>query len=185
MRRVLYSRRYARCAASLGYESPGAYGYVLIAWNGSGATVLPNAVFKSASLIQPSEYSRNVRFHPGGNGGADAASNSTVVSSPGAMTANMSSPRFSSAPVYRVLTQFEQAGLLMRHHFESGKAVFELNEGSHHDHIVCVSCGHVEEFNAPEIEKRQEKVARQLGFVIRDHHMILYAESCPHCPRPS
>ena len=87
------------------------------------------------------------------------------------------------ATVYRVLTQFEQAGLLKRHHFESGKAVFELNEGSHHDHIVCVNCGHVEEFNDPEIEKRQEKVAKQLGFVIRDHHMILYAERCPHCPR--
>lgn len=89
------------------------------------------------------------------------------------------------ATVYRVLTQFEQAGLLKRHHFESGKAVFELNEGSHHDHIVCVNCGHVEEFNDPEIEKRQEKVAKQLGFVIRDHHMILYAERCPHCPRTS
>ena len=85
------------------------------------------------------------------------------------------------ATVYRVLTQFEQAGLLMRHHFESGKAVFELNEGSHHDHIVCVNCGHVEEFNDPEIEMRQEKIARQLGFVIKDHHMILYAEHCPHC----
>jgi Fur family ferric uptake transcriptional regulator len=87
------------------------------------------------------------------------------------------------ATVYRVLTQFEQAGLLSRHHFESGKAVFELNEGNHHDHIVCVNCGHVEEFNDPEIEKRQEKVAKQLGFVIKDHHMILYAEHCPHCPR--
>lgn len=86
------------------------------------------------------------------------------------------------ATVYRVLTQFEQAGLLIRHHFESGKAVFELNEGSHHDHIVCVKCGHVEEFNDPAIEKRQDEIARKLGFIIRDHHMILYAERCPYCP---
>ncbi|HEX4859225.1 MAG TPA: ferric iron uptake transcriptional regulator [Usitatibacteraceae bacterium] len=86
------------------------------------------------------------------------------------------------ATVYRVLQQFEHAGLLIRHHFESGRAVYELNEGSHHDHIVCVNCGHVEEFTDPEIEKRQDKVARQLGFVIRDHHLVLYAEHCPHCP---
>ena len=63
------------------------------------------------------------------------------------------------ATVYRVLTQFEQAGLLERHHFESGKAVFELNAGHHHDHLVCVNCGHVEEFNDPEIEKRQHEIA--------------------------
>lgn len=86
------------------------------------------------------------------------------------------------ATVYRVLQQFEQAGLLIRHHFEGGKAVYELNEGAHHDHIVCVCCGYVEEFTDPEIEKRQEKIARQLGFQIRDHHMVLYAEHCPHCP---
>src|SRR5574343_641711 len=65
------------------------------------------------------------------------------------------------ATVYRVLTQFEQAGLLVRHHFESDKAVFELNQGSHHDHLVCVQCGHVEEFYDAEIEKRQEKVANE------------------------
>ena len=64
------------------------------------------------------------------------------------------------ATVYRVLTQFEQAGLLTRHHFETGKAVFELNEGRHHDHLVCLQCGKVEEFYDPEIEKRQEKIAR-------------------------
>jgi len=87
------------------------------------------------------------------------------------------------ATVYRVLTQFEQAGLLMRHHFESGKAVFELNEGTHHDHIVCVNCGHVEEFNDPEIENRQDKIAKDRGFIIKDHQMILYAERCPHCPK--
>ena len=86
------------------------------------------------------------------------------------------------ATVYRVLTQFEEAGLLVRHHFESGKAVFELNEGTHHDHIVCIACGHVEEFHDAEIERRQEKIAKQLGYVIKDHQMILYAERCPHCP---
>ena len=64
------------------------------------------------------------------------------------------------ATVYRVLTQFEQAGLLVRHHFESGKAVFELNEGTHHDHLVCMQCGRVEEFYDAEIEKRQEKIAK-------------------------
>ena len=65
------------------------------------------------------------------------------------------------ATVYRVLTQFEQAGLLVRHHFESGKAVFELNEGKHHDHLVCMQCGRVEEFYDAEIEKRQMKVAQR------------------------
>lgn len=67
------------------------------------------------------------------------------------------------ATVYRVLTQFEQAGLLTRHHFESGKAVFELNQGGHHDHLVCLQCGHVEEFYDAEIEKRQEIVAKDRG----------------------
>ena len=68
------------------------------------------------------------------------------------------------ATVYRVLTQFEQAGLLVRHHFETGKAVFELNEGKHHDHLVCLQCGRVEEFYDAEIEKRQSKIARDRGF---------------------
>src|SRR5665811_1100691 len=68
------------------------------------------------------------------------------------------------ATVYRVLTQFEQAGLLVRHHFETGKAVFELNQGGHHDHLVCMQCGRVEEFFDPEIEKRQTKIARDRGF---------------------
>ena len=63
------------------------------------------------------------------------------------------------ATVYRVLTQFEQAGLLQRHHFESGKAVFELNQGGHHDHLVCLQCGRVEEFYDAEIEPRQDRVA--------------------------
>jgi Fur family ferric uptake transcriptional regulator len=78
------------------------------------------------------------------------------------------------ATVYRVLTQFEQAGLLIRHHFESGKAVFELNHGSHHDHIVCVKCGRVEEFYDAEIEKRQESAAAKLGFKMQDHSLTIY-----------
>jgi Fur family ferric uptake transcriptional regulator len=88
------------------------------------------------------------------------------------------------ATVYRVLTQFEQAGLLVRHHFESGKAVFELNEGSHHDHLVCLQCGKVEEFYDPEIEKRQIKIAKDRGFDIHDHSLYLYADctktNCPN-----
>ena len=83
------------------------------------------------------------------------------------------------ATVYRVLTQFEQAGILERSHFESGKAVYELNEGSHHDHLVCTSCGKVEEFYDAEIEKRQNDVATAKGFVIADHALSLYA----HCSR--
>jgi Fur family ferric uptake transcriptional regulator len=88
------------------------------------------------------------------------------------------------ATVYRVLTQFEQAGLLVRHHFETGKAVFELNEGGHHDHLVCMQCGRVEEFFDAEIEKRQAAIARDRGFAIREHALYLYAECvkavCPH-----
>ena len=87
------------------------------------------------------------------------------------------------ATVYRVLTQFEQAGILVRHHFESGKAVFELNEGKHHDHLVCLQCGRVEEFYAPEIEKRQTKVAKERGFAITEHALYLYADCTkPNCP---
>lgn len=88
------------------------------------------------------------------------------------------------ATVYRVLTQFEQAGLLSRNHFESGKAVYELNEGQHHDHMVCLDCGKVEEFYDAEIEKRQHDVALSKGFVIADHALSLYAHCtqnpCPH-----
>ncbi len=91
------------------------------------------------------------------------------------------------ATVYRVLTQFEQAGILQRHHFESDKAVFELNEGSHHDHLVCMQCGRVEEFYDAEIEKRQVRVATERGFAIREHSLQLYAvctkPNCPHKPR--
>jgi Fur family ferric uptake transcriptional regulator len=87
------------------------------------------------------------------------------------------------ATVYRVLTQFEQAGLLVRHHFESGKAVFELNQGGHHDHLVCLQCGRVEEFFDAEIEKRQLKVAKERGFAISEHALYLYAECLkPNCP---
>jgi len=79
------------------------------------------------------------------------------------------------ATVYRVLMQFEQAGLLTRSNFESGKAVFELNEGHHHDHLVCMTCGRVEEFFDPEIEQRQRAIAQQRGFELQDHSLALYA----------
>ncbi len=78
------------------------------------------------------------------------------------------------ATVYRVLSQFEQAGLLKRSNFESGKSVFELDEGSHHDHLVCLQCGRVEEFVDEEIEKRQKKIANDRGFVLQDHALALY-----------
>lgn len=84
------------------------------------------------------------------------------------------------ATVYRVLTQFEQAGLLQRNHFETGKAVFELNEGSHHDHLVCLICGLVEEFYDEEIENRQKAVATERGFEIADHALALYGH-CRNC----
>lgn len=84
------------------------------------------------------------------------------------------------ATVYRVLTQFEQAGLIQRHFFESGKAVFELNEGKHHDHLVCLQCGKVEEFFDAEIERRQNKVAQERGFKVREHALYLYVD----CLRP-
>jgi Fur family ferric uptake transcriptional regulator len=79
------------------------------------------------------------------------------------------------ATVYRVLMQFEQAGLLTRSHFESGKSVFELNEGQHHDHLVCLTCGRVEEFYDAEIESRQRAVAQAHGFALQDHSLALYA----------
>jgi len=91
------------------------------------------------------------------------------------------------ATVYRVLMQFEQAGLLTRSHFESGKSVFELNEGQHHDHLVCLTCGRVEEFFDAEIEARQRAVAESRGFALREHTLALYAEctqaACPHRPK--
>lgn len=90
------------------------------------------------------------------------------------------------ATVYRVLMQFEQAGILVRSHFESGKSVFELNEGHHHDHLVCLSCGRVEEFFDPEIEARQRAVAEGRGFELHEHTLALYAvctkTDCEHRP---
>ena len=88
------------------------------------------------------------------------------------------------ATVYRVLMQFEQAGILSRNHFETGKSVFELNEGKHHDHLVCMDCGRVEEFFDAEIEKRQKSVAQSRGFELQEHSLSLYAactkKNCPH-----
>ena len=88
------------------------------------------------------------------------------------------------ATVYRVLMQFEQAGILSRNHFESGKSVFELNEGQHHDHLVCLDCGHVEEFYDPQIEARQRAIAQERGFALQEHTLALYArctrDACPH-----
>ena len=87
------------------------------------------------------------------------------------------------ATVYRVLTQFEAAGLVTRHHFEGGHSVFELNEGHHHDHIVCVQCGSVVEFLDQTIERCQEQVANREGFRIRDHSLIIYGDCTrPNCP---
>jgi Fur family ferric uptake transcriptional regulator len=88
------------------------------------------------------------------------------------------------ATVYRVLTQFEQAGILRRSNFEAGKAVFELDQGSHHDHLVCIDCGRVEEFFDPRIEERQRKIAEAHGFELQDHALALYGQcqrkACPH-----
>ena len=90
------------------------------------------------------------------------------------------------ATVYRVLMQFEQAGILSRNHFESGKSVFELNEGQHHDHLVCLDCGRVEEFFDAEMETRQRLVAPTRGFSLQEHALSLYAnctkKDCPHRP---
>ena len=91
------------------------------------------------------------------------------------------------ATVYRVLAQFEQAGILSRNHFESGKSVYELNEGQHHDHLVCLDCGRVEEFYDADIESRQHAVAKAKGFAIADHALSLYAncvrQACPNRPQ--
>jgi Fur family ferric uptake transcriptional regulator len=90
------------------------------------------------------------------------------------------------ATVYRVLMQFEQADILKRSHFESEKAVFELNEGEHHDHLVCLDCGRVEEFHDPDIEALQDKIAKRQGFELADHALSLYAhckrKNCAHRP---
>ena len=90
------------------------------------------------------------------------------------------------ATIYRVLTQFESAGLVTRHHFESGHAVFELERGHHHDHIVCVQCGKVEEFYDQIIEDRQNSVVANMGYEIQDHSLVIYGNcKTPNCPNKS
>ena len=86
------------------------------------------------------------------------------------------------ATIYRVLTQFEQAGILLRHHFETGKAVYELNKGEHHDHLVCVKCGDVTEFHNEEIERLQDKIAQDNGYRIVDHALYMYGV-CGKCQK--
>ncbi|MEW6354551.1 MAG: ferric iron uptake transcriptional regulator [Pseudomonadota bacterium] len=86
------------------------------------------------------------------------------------------------ATVYRVLTQFETAGLVTRHHFESGHSVFEVNEGKHHDHILCVKCGKIEEFMDEVIEERQHAIAKNAGFSMTDHSLYIYG-ICGDCQR--
>ena len=81
------------------------------------------------------------------------------------------------ATVYRVLTQFEDAGLVIRHHFEGGHAVFELNEGHHHDHLVCIKSGKVIEFTDPIIEERQKAIAKEHGLKMTDHTLVIYGIS--------
>jgi Fur family ferric uptake transcriptional regulator len=91
------------------------------------------------------------------------------------------------ATVYRVLTQFEQAGILVRHHFDNDKSVYELNQGRHHDHLLCLNCGKVEEFYDEEIERRQQAIATERGFKLSEHALTLYVEcakeSCPNRQR--
>ena len=84
------------------------------------------------------------------------------------------------ATIYRVLTQFEAAGLVIRHNFEGGHAIFELDTGEHHDHIVCIDCGAVTEFVDRTIEQRQERIAKQHGFKVADHSLVMYGR----CTRP-
>lgn len=90
------------------------------------------------------------------------------------------------ATVYRVLTQFEAAGLVVRHHFEGGTSVFELNRGRHHDHIICVLCGRVEEFVDETIEMKQQEIAKQKGYELADHSLTIYGRcSDPTCSHKS
>ncbi len=84
------------------------------------------------------------------------------------------------ATVYRVLTQFEAAGLVIRHYFEGGHSVFELDEGEHHDHLVCVKCGKVEEFVDSVIEERQLAIAKKMDFQMTDHSLYIYG-ICKNC----
>ncbi len=83
------------------------------------------------------------------------------------------------ATIYRVLTQFEGAGLVNRHHFEGGNSVFELNQGEHHDHIMCIKCGKVEEFVDVVIEQRQSEIASRMGYEIKEHSLHLYGVCSP------
>ncbi|TCO83094.1 Fur family ferric uptake transcriptional regulator [Plasticicumulans lactativorans] len=91
------------------------------------------------------------------------------------------------ATVYRVLTQFEAAGLVKRHHFEGGQSVFEMNQGEHHDHIVCLQCGRIAEFVDQTIEARQREIVQAAGFALVEHSLILYGDclnaECPHRPK--
>lgn len=86
------------------------------------------------------------------------------------------------ATVYRVLTQFEAAGLVVRHQFEGGNSIFELATGDHHDHILCMKCGKVDEFSDELIESRQKEVAQELGYELTDHGLYLYG-FCPKCKK--
>jgi Fur family ferric uptake transcriptional regulator len=86
------------------------------------------------------------------------------------------------ATVYRVLTQFEAAGLVCRRHFEGGQSLFELNSGTHHDHLICITCGQVLEFVDPLIEERQQAIAAEKGFRIEDHTLVIYGV-CGDCDR--
>lgn len=90
---------------------------------------------------------------------------------------------FSLATVYRVLSHFESAGIVLRHHFEGGQARFELADGGHHDHIVCVNCGKVEEFVDDVIENRQKSIAQQRQFDLREYSLVLYANCLRECDR--
>lgn len=90
----------------------------------------------------------------------------------------------SLATVYRVLTQFQEAGIIVRHHFENNHSVYELNQGTHHDHLVCVSCGWVDEFMDPVIEDRQHDIAKAIGFTLTDHSHYLYG-ICGQCQNES
>jgi Fur family ferric uptake transcriptional regulator len=84
------------------------------------------------------------------------------------------------ATVYRVLTQFESSGIVKRHHFEGGNSVFELDDGEHHDHILCVKCGQIAEFNDDLIEQRQKEISLALGYTLTDHSLYLYGY-CAAC----
>lgn len=90
------------------------------------------------------------------------------------------------ATVYRVLAQFEQAGILSRNYFDPAKAIYELHDEEHHDHMICLDCGHVEEFYDAEIEQRKDAIAKSRGFKVEDHVFSLYVrcvkDPCPHRP---